>query len=325
MKPDPKIGNEEKGPRPRVLLIAGPTASGKSALALELAARLGGEIVNADSMQVYDGLRVLTARPSRAEEAQQPHHLYGVLDPAETCSAQRWAEMAAAKIAEIEGRGKLPILAGGTGLYFKALVEGLSEMPAIPEEVRAAIRAEVAENLARAHARLAGADPEAAAKIAPTDPQRTARALEVLEATGKPISHWQKQKGAPLFDGASAGFVLDPDRTWLRARIDRRFDQMIGEGALDEVAALFERGLSPDLPAMKALGVPPLLAHIAGELGLEAAIEQAKTQTKQYAKRQSTWFRHQMISWKRLSAQEMESQIQEIFSFIDDFGLTPSG
>jgi len=326
MKREPENnGSEPKRGRPRALLIAGPTASGKSALALGLAQKLGGEIINADSMQVYSTLRVLTARPAAEDEALVPHHLYGVLDPSEVCSAQAWAEMALAKVEEIEARGAFPILVGGTGLYFKALTAGLSPMPPVPEDVRAAVRAEVAADAGVAHAALAKLDPEAAARIGPADGQRIARALEIHRATGKPLTWWQGHAPEPLLTGHLAKFALDPPRDWLRARIDRRFDMMIGEGALEEVRALAARGLDSQLPAMKALGVPSLMAHIAGEKSLDEAVSEAKTLTKQFAKRQSTWFRHQMIAWEAISAQEMESQIQEIFSFIDDCGLTTPG
>lgn len=307
----------------RAILIAGPTASGKSALALRLAQAYGGEVINADSMQVYSGLRVITACPSAEEEAQAPHHLYRVLDPTTVCSAAMWAEMALAKIEEVAARGRVPILVGGTGLYFRALTEGLSVMPPIPDDIRQRVRQEVAEQGTLAsHQRLALVDPVVAERLKPADTQRIARALEVFEATGTPLSVFQAQKPVPLLTGPMARIVLTPEREWLRDRIDLRFDLMMGEGALAEVEALALRQLDPSLPAMKALGVPSLLAHVAGDLTLEQAIEASKTQSKQFAKRQSTWFRNQMIAWKSVSAQHLESNIPEIFAFVDSFGLT---
>lgn len=307
----------------RAILIAGPTASGKSALALRLAKTYNGEVINADSMQIYSGLRVITACPSAEEEAQAPHHLYRVLDPSTVCSAAMWADMALAKIEEVLGRGRIPILVGGTGLYFRALTEGLSQMPPIPDAVRQRVRQEVAEQGTQAsHDRLMQLDPQIGARLKPADTQRIARALEVFEATGTPMSVFQARPPVPLLTGPMAQIVLTPEREWSRARIDLRFDLMMEAGALAEAQALAARQLDPSLPAMKALGVPSLLAHVAGELTLEQAIEASKTQSKQFAKRQSTWFRNQMIAWKSIPAQHLESNIPEIFAFIDSFGLT---
>lgn len=313
----------------RAVLIAGPTASGKSALALSLAEKLGGEIVNADSMQVYREMRVLTARPSEAEEARVPHHLYGMVPAAEPLSAGRWAVRAAEAMRDIASRGRLPIVTGGTGLYFRALTEGLAPVPQIPADIREAARADVAEAGPHAHALLAEADPVLAESIRPSDKQRIARGIEVFRATGRPLSAWQKEPAEPLVTGDFARIVLAPERQWLRERIDRRFDLMLAEGALEEargMAALMkgERGLDPALPAMKALGLRPLIRHLAGEIPLGEAAEAGKKESRAYAKRQETWFRTQMIAWKAFSTQFSESLNAEILSFIDDLGLTRS-
>ncbi|MEQ9527594.1 MAG: tRNA (adenosine(37)-N6)-dimethylallyltransferase MiaA [Parvibaculaceae bacterium] len=308
----------------RAVLIAGPTASGKSALALALAEKVGGEVVNADSMQVYREMRVLTARPSAAEEARVPHHLYGVTGAASPLSAGRWAVLAAAAMREIAARGRLPVVVGGTGLYFRALVEGLAPIPQIPAETREAVRAEVAEAGPHAHALLAEADPVLAETIRPSDLQRIARGIEVFRATGRPLSAWQQEPAVPLVTGEFAKLVLAPERGWLRERIDRRFDIMLEEGALGEAAAMAALGLAPSLPAMKALGLRPLIRHLTGEIPLEEAAEAGKRESRAYAKRQETWFRTQMISWNAISTQDSESINEKIFPFIDDLGLTRS-
>lgn len=313
----------------RAVLIAGPTASGKSALALSLAERLGGEILNADSMQLYREMRVLTARPSEAEEARVPHHLYGVIPASEPLSAGLWAVRAAGAMREIAARGRIPIVVGGTGLYFRALTEGLSPIPQIPAAIREAVRSEVAEAGPHAHVLLAGVDPALAEAVSPADRQRIARGIEVFRATGRPLSAWQQEPPEPLVTGNFAKIVLAPERQWLRERIDRRFDLMLAEGALEEARAMAalmkgEKGLAPSLPAMKALGLRPLIRHLAGEISLEEAAEEGKRESRAYAKRQETWFRTQMISWKAFSAQFSESLNTEILSFIDDLGLTRS-
>lgn len=308
----------------RAVLIAGPTASGKSALALELAARLGAEIVNADSMQLYREMRVLTARPTEAEEALFPHHLYGVQAAGAPLSAGRWAVEAARIMGEIAGRGRVPIVVGGTGLYFRALVEGLAPIPAIPAELRRDVRAEVAAAGEGAHALLAAADPALAASIRPSDRQRIARGIEVARATGRPLSEWQQVPPVPLIAGRFAKIVLMPDREVLRARCDARFVRMVEEGALEEAAAMAALDLDPSLPAMKALGLRPLMGHLAGALLIEEAIAAGQAETRAYAKRQETWFRTQMIAWTAFFAQDSESVNAEIFSFIDDLGLTRS-
>jgi tRNA dimethylallyltransferase len=303
------------------ILIAGPTASGKSALALALAEALGGEIVNADSMQVYRELRVLTARPSSADEARIPHHLYGVVGAREQCSAGKWSRLAVEALREIEARGRIPIVVGGTGLYFRALTEGLAPIPAVSQEVRAAVRAEVAAS-AEPHALLAEADPELAAVIRPSDRQRIARGIEVARGTGKPLSLWHKEPPEPLIAGPLARIVLAPERDWLRARCDVRFEAMVAAGAIEEARALAALDLDPGLPLAKALGVRPLIDYVSGNIDLSEAIARGQNETRAYAKRQETWLRTQMIAWRRFHAQDSESIKAEIFSFIDDLGLT---
>ncbi len=290
----------------RAVLIAGPTASGKSALALRLAEQAGGSIINADSMQLYGDFRVLTARPSPAEERRAPHLLYGHVDAAENYSVGRWLADASLALAEVERAGRLPIFVGGTGLYFRALLRGLSSMPPVPEAVRAKIRGK-AEGVAAAelHALLAARDPATAARLRPSDRQRIVRALEVFEATGRPLVEWQASPGKPLIAPEDTMAVfLSVDRAELRARIDARFDKMLAEGALDEARALAARKLDPALPAMKAHGAPWLLKHLAGEISLAEAVQEAKADTRNYAKRQETWFRHQLPQFNWLAAGE---------------------
>ncbi|MGV8996744.1 MAG: tRNA (adenosine(37)-N6)-dimethylallyltransferase MiaA [Parvibaculaceae bacterium] len=304
------------------ILIAGPTASGKSALALAVAARYGGEIVNADSMQVYAGMRVLTARPDAADEAQVPHHLYGVLGAEEHCSAGKWSRLALEAIKDIEARGKVPVVVGGTGLYFRTLVEGLSPIPPVPDEVRAQVRAEVADAGDKAHALLVAVDPVLAEVIRPSDKQRIARGVEVARGTSKPLSQWHLEPPRPLITGRLAKFVLAPEREWLRARCDLRFDLMVEGAALDEARHMAALVLDPALPSMKALGLRPLIDYVSGKIELSAAVEQGKAETRAYAKRQETWFRTQMIAWDRLSTQDSERLKALIFAFIDEWGLT---
>lgn len=301
----------------RVLLIAGPTASGKSALALDLAGRVDGEIVNADSMQVYRDLRILTARPSEAEEAMVPHHLYGVMDGAIPCSAAHWARLAVHEIDGIWARGHLPIVVGGTGLYFKALSEGLTEIPEIPGINREAARVLVEEfGSEQAHAYLSDRDPQTAANIRPSDPQRIARALEVLAATGRGLAAWQEAPATPLLDADFVKVVLVPDKAEVKDQANIRFDQMMAQGALAEVERLMARELDPEVPVMKAVGVPPLMAHLRGEILLEEAVAQGKGQTRRYIKRQMTWARTQMVSWNAVSAQQMKRKRKEILSLL---------
>lgn len=307
------------------ILLAGPTASGKSALAIAIAEEFDGVIINADSMQVYDGLRVLTARPSAAEEASAPHRLYGVLDPADYCNAARWRDMALKEIEAARTAGKLPILVGGTGLYFDILTKGIAEVPDISEEVRGRLRdLHKAEGNAVIHARLREKDPEMAARLNEGDSQRLLRALEVVEETGITLGEWQKK--APtgdILEGPRLWLALTPERDWLYARCDKRLDWMIDRGgALAEVAGFMARRLDPSLPAMKALGVPELMAVLKGEMAQDAARERVKMLTRRYAKRQLTWVRNKMCEANRSSAQDLESLKAEFFPFIRRFLLT---
>jgi tRNA dimethylallyltransferase len=305
--------------RQRPILIAGPTASGKSQLAVALAERLGGVVINADSMQVYRELRLLTARPTAEDEARAPHALYGFVGGAQAYSAGRYADDAAAAIAKAQREGRVPIVVGCTGLYFKALLEGLSPVPPVPPEVRAHWRAQAATRPApELHSLLAQRDPETAARLMPTDPQRIVRALEVLESTGRSLAAWQRQPGKPVLDesGTTRLLVL-PDRSAQGVAIDARFDAMIVAGALAEVWALLELGLSDELPVMRALGVAQLAAHLRGALAFEAAVVAAKAETRQYAKRQMTWLRRNMIAWRTITQQEMERILSGDLSFID--------
>lgn len=281
------------------VLIAGPTASGKSAAALALADRLGGTIVNADSMQVYRELKVLTARPGEDEMAAVPHRLYGTVPAREAYSVGRWTADAAAAIAGARGQGRVPILVGGTGLYFKAVLEGLSPVPEIPEEVRERWRARASMSDARdLHEALSQRDEVMAARLPPTDPQRIVRALEVIEATGVSLADWQETAGAPILgDGAILKLVVAPERETVYAAIDARFDAMLGQGALQEVEALAALDLAPELPLMRAHGVRELIAYLSGTMSLEAAAAKAKTESRRYAKRQMTWARRFMPDW----------------------------
>ncbi len=279
-----------------VVLLAGPTASGKSAAALELADRLGGTVVNADSMQVYRDLSVITARPTAEEEAGVPHRLYGHVDAATNYSVGMYVADAARIVADLDAAGRIPIVTGGTGLYMRALVEGLSDIPPVPDAVRAAVRARTdLLPAAELHAELAARDPLTAATLRPSDRLRLQRALEVLEATGQPLASFHGTRiPGPLAGRRLVRLFLSPERDELRRRIDARFDTMLERGALDEVARLQARGLDPALPAMRAHGVPALIRHLEGDIGLEEAAAIGKADTRRYAKRQFTWFRHQM-------------------------------
>lgn len=284
----------------RAVLIAGPTASGKSALAMEIARRTGGTVVNADSMQVYADLRTLSARPSEAEEAMVPHRLYGHVDGAVNYSAMRYAADLTTLLGDLRTSGSLPILVGGTGLYFKAVTEGFSAMPAVPESVRAGFRTH-ADGLdtATLHAELAACDPAMAERLKPSDRMRIMRALEVFRATGRSLASFQgEREPGPLGEGELLRLFVHPEREVVRQQIDRRFEQMIEAGALDEVVRLKARGLDPLLPIMRAHGVPGLIAHLDGEISLAEAIRRGQADTRAYAKRQMTWFRHQMTGWR---------------------------
>jgi tRNA dimethylallyltransferase len=276
------------------VLIAGPTASGKSAAALALAEEIGGVVINADSMQVYREAPILTAQPSQADKARAPHLLYGHVSARELYSVGRWRDDAAKALAQARAMGRLPIFVGGTGMYFMALTDGLADIPATPAELREEARALLDDIGVKAlHARLAERDPLTAGKLRPSDPQRVLRAYEVFEATGTPLAEWQEKPAAPLLDKSRvAGFVLDMPRALLRARIASRFETMLEQGGLAEARAL--ESLDPALPAAKLLGLRPLQALAAGRLGKAEALDAAITATRQFAKRQMTWFRHRM-------------------------------
>jgi tRNA dimethylallyltransferase len=280
----------------KAVLIAGPTASGKSALALELAQKAGGIVINTDSMQVYRDLRIITARPAQEEETRAPHRLYGHVDAAQNFSAGAWVSDAAKVLAEARAQNLLPIFIGGSGLYFKALTRGLSAVPPISAEVRESVRARLERDGVEAlHAELARRDPVSAERLKPRDRTRIARALEVIEATGRALPDWHREGLPPLLPpGEFTALFLAPDRDQLYARIDARFDAMLEAGALDEVAALSARKLDPLLSAMKAHGVPTLIRYLSGEISREAAAETGRADTRHYAKRQFTWFRHQL-------------------------------
>ena len=285
------------------VLIAGPTASGKSALALDMARERGGVVVNADSMQVYAVLDVLTARPTDEDLNAAPHCLYGHVHPSAPWSTGAWVREVEALIRSGMFDGRPAVFVGGTGLYFHALLGGLSQMPEIPVHLRERWRYRLAEEGAsRLHRLLFREDPETAERLSPSDGQRIVRALEVLEATGRSIRSWQAERGRPLVDPVSATkLVIEADRSALSERIDRRFDGMIAHGAVDEVRALLDLNLDPSMPAMKAIGVRELGAALRGELSLNEAIGRAKVATRQYAKRQATWFRHQLdAGWRRI-------------------------
>ena len=292
---------------PRPILIAGPTASGKSALAVALARAISGVVVNADSMQVYAELRLLTARPSDAELAQAPHALYGHVPAAHAYSVAQWLDDVAVALAKARAAGRTPVIVGGTGLYFKALLEGLSPVPPVPDAVRAHWRAEARRLGAPAlHALLCERDPMMGSRLLPSDPQRLVRALEVLEATGRSLAHWQTLKGVPLLrDHEVVRVALRPDRAWLQARCDQRFDQMIADGAMDEARVLMnlEAGgrLDRQAPVMGALGVRPLRAHLRGDCSREAAVAAGKAETRRYIKRQETWLNKHMMSWNSIN------------------------
>jgi tRNA dimethylallyltransferase len=308
------------------LVIAGPTASGKSALALELANAFGGTIINADSMQVYAGLEILTSQPDGDARTQCPHRLYGVLDAADPCSAARWRDLARAEIAHTAEAGRLPILVGGTGLYLKTLARGIVPVPPIAEEARAEARRRHAALGGEAfRAELATLDPESAARLNAGDRQRLVRAYEVALGTGVPLPEWQRRahETAEARDGLRLfTVVLDPPRADIRAAIARRLDAMIDAGALDEVRDLMARSLAAELPAMKALGVRQLAYHLNGSATLADAVAAVATATGQYAKRQATWFRHQMVADIALTEKFSESAHADIHSLVSKFLLT---
>jgi tRNA dimethylallyltransferase len=305
-----------------IFLIAGPTASGKSALALRVAEQAGGEIVNADALQLYRDLRVLSARPSPEDEARTPHHLFGVADAADGWSVGRWLAAAGVVIEAIEARSRPAIVVGGTGLYFRALTKGLADIPAVPQKVREDVRRafEVGGETAL-RARLAQADPQAAARIAAGDVQRLLRALGVAEATGRSLSAWQAGTTPFLAADRWRGVVLEPPRDALYAHCDARFEAMVEQGAAAEARALIGRALDPALPAMKAVGLRELAAYLGGETTLPAALAEAQMQTRRYAKRQLTWFRHQTPDWPRVAAADAQQQWRQWLALNPDLTL----
>ncbi|MBI1207558.1 MAG: tRNA (adenosine(37)-N6)-dimethylallyltransferase MiaA [Azospirillum sp.] len=309
-----------------VVVVAGPTASGKSGLAVEIAESFDGTVINADALQVYAELEILTARPGATDLGRAPHRLYGMIPAADRFSVARWRAAALAEIAVAHAGGRLPVVVGGTGLYLKALIEGLAEIPGIPAEIRGEAQA-AWRNLGCPgfHAELARRDPASALRLEPGDRQRLIRAWEVFAATGRSIVDWQAQPGQGVRPGlAFQVIVLDPPRDRLYAACNGRFQAMIARGGLDEVRALAACGLEPGLPAMKALGVPELHAHLRGETTLDQAIVQAQQATRRYAKRQVTWFRHQLVEPRRAAgqpcyvhiAQDSECLRQKIISFL---------
>lgn len=307
-----------------VIVIAGPTASGKSAVAMDVAEEFNGVVINADSMQIYDGLRIVTARPSAEDEARVPHKLYGVLGPDETCSAGRWETLCIEEIEKAWSQGKLPVVTGGTGLYIKTLVDGISHLPPIPDEIRERIRARaVEEGTEVLYQELQAKDSEMAERLKPLDKQRICRALEILEATGKSLAVLQREiKPVPALKADYVTHVIMPPRPILYGRCDQRFDVMLEQGALEEVRLFAEMKLDANLPAMKALGVPELLAHVRGETTIDEARSVAQMQTRRFAKRQCTWFRNQMKEVEMHSAQYSESLRDQIYNKIRHFLLT---
>jgi len=313
---------------PRALIVAGPTASGKSALALAIAQRLGGTVINTDSMQVYRELRVLTARPTAAEEARIPHRLYGIRCAAEPGSVAWWRAEALTHMAESRTAGRLPILTGGTGMYFAALTDGLADIPDPGPDARAEARNRLAaQGSAALHADLVRADPATASRLQPEDGQRIARAWEVLLGTGQGLAAWQRQRAEPAL-WRFAAILLDPPRDALRAAIAGRFDAMLAGGAIEEVQALLALGLDRGLPAMRAHGVPELSAYLSGTLSLAEARRRTELVTGQYTKRQATWFRHHTLAPQTRvrtiaarftdSAQFSASVWREMIAFVED-------
>jgi tRNA dimethylallyltransferase len=296
----------------KAVLIAGPTASGKSALAFELAQKAGGVVINTDSMQVYRDLRIITARPTLDEEALVPHRLYGHVDASVNFSAGAWVADAAKVLAEARAQNLLPIFVGGSGLYFKALTRGLSAVPPIPAEVRESVRARLEQGGVEAlHAELAQRDPVSAERLKVRDRTRIARALEVIEATGRALPDWHRDGLPPLLpSGEFSALFLAPDREALYGRIDARFGVMLTAGAIEEVAALAKRQLDPLLPAMKAHGVPALIRHLRGEITLADSAAIGRADTRHYAKRQFTWFRHQLPEFEWVKPEAARGRLE---------------
>ena len=317
----------ETEPKPLALVVAGPTASGKSALALHLAEELSGTVINADSLQVYRELSVVTARPSEADMARVPHRLYGILSVRENCSAGRWRSMALKAMEEARSEGRVPILVGGTGLYLKALEEGLYQIPPVPKEVRVEAEALLAQGeRERLLQDLAVGDPESHARLHRNDTQRLLRAWEVLQATGQPLSYWQRQPSEPPVPWRFAWVLLLPPREQLHCAIERRFRTMVAAGALEEVGPLLQEPLPANATAGKAVGVPELAAYLRGDVDLEEAIEAAAAATRRYAKRQLTWLRGQVLGRKEtlleIREQYSNDKAASIFPKVLQFVLT---
>lgn len=311
------------------ILIAGPTASGKSGLALRLAEALeplgGATIINSDSMQVYRDLRILTARPSAEDEERAPHRLYGIFSYDQRCSAGRWLSLASDAIGEAHQLGRIPIVVGGTGLYFQALVKGLAPVPEIPAAVRERACARL-EELGNAdfHRALSELDPVMADRTRISDPQRMLRAWEVIQATGESLAVWQtRYRGEQAVPGPFANIVLSPDREALYAQCNDRFEEMVAMGAVEEVRTLLESDIPASHPLMKAVGVPEIARHLSGEIELSSAVRLGQQATRRYAKRQMTWFRNRMADWQQIPTQDLESFFPKIFSFIRQLLLTP--
>jgi len=300
-------------PKPPVALIAGPTGSGKSALALLLAERTGGAIVNADSAQIYRDLPVLSAAPTKAEQARAEHRLYGAIDGANPCSAADWAAIARREIADLHVNGRLPILAGGTGLYLRTLLDGIAPVPPIDPNLRQKVREATVEENRR---RLQELDPHAAERLKPGDTTRIARALEVILSTGRSLAQWQQERRGGIGDAvALRPLILLPPRDWLYARCDERFAGMFESGAIDEVEALLARGLNPNLPVVRAIGVREIAAYLSGDLSREEAIAAGQQATRRYAKRQYTWFARQPpADWPRFREIPDESALELLAS-----------
>jgi tRNA dimethylallyltransferase len=313
--------SSDAAPLPPLALIAGPTASGKSALALRLAELSGGVIINADASQLYADLRVLSARPSPEEDRRAPHRLFGVIDGANPCSAAEWAEMARREIAEAHAAGRLPILVGGTGLYIRTLLDGIAPVPPIDPDVRASVRALPVEE---SYAALSKVDPASAARLKPGDRQRIARALEVIQSTGVPIGEWQKRTEGGIGDhNRIVPLILLPPRPWLYARADARFAAMIERGAVEEVEKLIARRLDPALPVMRAIGVKEIAGWRAGTLDRAAMLAAAATATRQYAKRQYTWFSRQPPThWPRRLLELDDASIDDLAIKLHQITLT---
>lgn len=312
----------EPAPAMPIVLIQGPTGSGKSALALALAERLRASIVNADALQVYADWRVLSARPSVEEEARAPHLLFGHVDAAERYSVGRWLRDAVDALRSLQSQGQRVIVVGGTGLYLRALTQGLAEIPDLPEEVSSAVAARIqSEGTEALHAELRAVDPASAARISSGDPTRILRALAVFEAFGETITALQARTAPPLPEARFCGLALTPPRASLYDAINTRFGSMVEAGALEEARLLLARNLSPELPAMKAVGGPPLFAHLRGEMALEDAIALGARDTRRYAKRQFTWVSNQTPDWPKLEMRDLGQRLDAALGILAQKGM----